>query len=93
MLQPTAPRWRGKTLISSDQTNWNMSNLHTEPQISIIISVVFKEETKVHHFLLLFANLSAKTHSFEWQPYVMSQRALSNLCQVRDHTPSQTLAL
>lgn len=32
MLQATAPRWDAKTLISSDRTNWNTSNLHTEPQ-------------------------------------------------------------
>lgn len=68
MLQPTAPRWHGKTLISSDQTNWNMSNLHNEPRSSIIISVVFKEETKVHHFLLLFANLSTKRTALNGSP-------------------------
>lgn len=72
MLQPTAPRWDGKTLISSDQTNWNMSNLYTEPQSSIVVRVI-KEKTKVPHFLPL---LSAKTHSFEWQRYVISQRAV-----------------
>lgn len=77
MLQPTAPRWDGKTLISSDQTNWNVSNLYSEPQTSIVISDVIEEKTMVPHFFLPpFANLSAKTHSFEWQRYVISQRAV-----------------
>lgn len=33
-----------------------------------------------------FATLSVKTHSCEWQPYVMTKKH-PHLCQVRDHTP------